>query len=1018
DPPPAANDGQQLATGPNADPNLLNARDLHADGEGRLWVAGNGLYLFDPAADALGPDLAGIPSQINAVTGGAGGLWLGSLDGLYGFDPATKTVTERQRRSPAFADSLAADAILCLQTDAEGVIWIGTVDGGVDLLDLRQTQFDFYRDDPLSANQFAGRQFGALIEDPGDPDLIWVASGPVMHRFNRRTGEIKRSGTAGGAGVGPPEASNVSTLLRDGQGMLWFDGIDGVYRLDPATGETERFRPADAASFTVWALAPDGAGGLWASAVGGGLYRFDPNTGQFAGVLGGRDPSGLGFNDIRALHLARDGALWLGTSDGVGRYDPASGAVTAYRRQPGGPENAPSGWTNDIHEAANGGIWAGTSDGLFGFDPASQRWSRRTENDGLPARAVVGIEEDSRGDLWLATASGLARLSPASGAVRSFKRADGLQGDEFSPYSHYRSPAGELWFGGVNGLTAFGPERIADSQFQPSVALTSLQLAGREVAPGPQSPLSAPIWQTSRLALRHDQDIVTFAFAALSYGAPEQLRYQYMLDGFEPGWNAVGSDRRFATYTNLPAGDYVFRVRGSNRDGVWSGREVALALTVLPPWWETWWFRALALALLLGGLAAGVRWRLYAVQQRNRQLEREVSARTGELVATNGLLREARDDADRARLAAEEANQAKSVFLANMSHELRSPLNAILGFAQVMGRSAQLDAEQREHVGIIRRSGEHLLALINQVLDLSKIEANRMALHERDLDLHQLLDDLEDMFALRAEEKKLQLLFERDPATPRYVRGDDLKLRQVLINLLNNALKFTAEGGVALRVAPLADGAAPGSSRLRFEIEDTGPGIAAEELGTLFEAFTQTASGRQAQEGTGLGLPISSRFVQLMGGEIQVRSEPGRGSVFSFEIDAARATAADLAARPARRQVTGLAPGQERPRILVADDKWNNRQLLIRLLAPLGFEVREAEDGLQAVELWEEWEPHLIWMDMRMPRLSGYDAATRIKSTTKGQAVVIVALTASTLEEERAMVLSAGCDEFLRKPFR
>jgi CheY-like chemotaxis protein/nitrogen-specific signal transduction histidine kinase len=397
------------------------------------------------------------------------------------------------------------------------------------------------------------------------------------------------------------------------------------------------------------------------------------------------------------------------------------------------------------------------------------------------------------------------------------------------------------------------------------------------------------------------------------------------------------------------------------------------------------------------------------VQKRAVLLEAQVVERTRELSEQTEQLAVARDNA-------EAANRAKSTFLSNMSHELRSPLNAILGFSQVMQRSSDLSSENRDNLDIISRSGEHLLTLINQVLDLSKIEAGQAALNETDFDLRQLLRDVENMFRLKAEEQNLQLLFEGTHDVPQYMRTDEVKLRQVLINLLNNALKFTDEGGISVRVGQRdAEG---NNTRLVFEVEDTGAGIAEEEMAQLFEAFAQTETGRKSQEGTGLGLPISRRFVQLMGGDMTVSSQVGLGTVFHFEITAQEAETADLSTTTSSRRVIALQPGQKRYRILIVDDLVTNRQLLVRLLGPLGFELREAGNGQEAINIWEEFKPHLIWMDMRMPILNGYEATQHIKSTTQGQATAVIALTASSFEGERHVILSAGCDDYLRKPFR
>ena len=369
---------------------------------------------------------------------------------------------------------------------------------------------------------------------------------------------------------------------------------------------------------------------------------------------------------------------------------------------------------------------------------------------------------------------------------------------------------------------------------------------------------------------------------------------------------------------------------------------------------------------------------------------------------------------------AETANQAKSEFLANMSHELRTPLNAILGFVQLMEQDEMLNSQQHNSLATINRSGEHLLALINDVLEMSKIEAGHTVVNSEAFNLHRLLQTLKEMFQLRATAKEIILEFDIDSNLPHFVVGDRGKLRQVLINLLSNAIKFTHRGGVTLRVMVKSwHRKYPGEKlcTLYFEVEDTGKGINPEELDQIFDPFVQAANRSQARDGTGLGLAISRQFIRLMGGEICTSSTLEKGSTFYFEIKLALAKRSKKD-KSTKRQVIGLAPSQPSYRILVVDDRQENRDLLAELLGKVAFDVRTANNGIEAIEQWQEWQPHLIWMDMRMPLMDGYQATKEIKAQSQQYATVIIALTASAFQEQRAAILAAGCDELVHKPFQ
>jgi signal transduction histidine kinase/ActR/RegA family two-component response regulator len=499
----------------------------------------------------------------------------------------------------------------------------------------------------------------------------------------------------------------------------------------------------------------------------------------------------------------------------------------------------------------------------------------------------------------------------------------------------------------------------------------------------------------------------------------------YKMEGVDQDWVEVTSDNRSVRYTNLDPGEYVFTVKARNHDGVWDEEGRSVTIIVRPPWWQTWWAYTLYVLTAAGMILGYIRWRLSTTEAQKRQLENQVAERTQEL--------------EIARENAEVANQAKSTFLANMSHELRTPLNAVLGYSQLMARDPHVTPTQQEYLETIARSGEHLLGLINDVLTMSKIEAGRTTLQENGFDLHRQLRGLQEMFQIRADDKGLALLLDVALDVPRYVYADEGKLRQVLMNLLSNAVKFTEEGGVALRVRSKEyevgskgkDDTLPilptPYSLLLFEVEDSGAGIPPEEMDALFDPFVQTVSGRQLQEGTGLGLPISRQFVNLMGGELGANSIVGQGTTFRVQIPVALVTAdaVEVFDLQPQRRVTEIEPGQTAPdggpfRLLVVEDNLANRELLIKMLEPFGFDVRSAVNGAEGVEMWEQWQPHLVWMDMRLPVMDGYEATRQIKARAEatGRPAIVVALTASAFEEDRKAILEAGCDDFVRKPFR
>ncbi len=734
------------------------------------------------------------------------------------------------------------------------------------------------------------------------------------------------------------------------------------------------------------------------------MTAFNRETGQFTHFQHDpADPQSLSNNQVTCIVEDRAGMLWVGTSQGLNQFNPETEIFTRYQHDPKDPDSLVQDSVFSIFEDSNGDLWIGTSGGLDRFDRASGQFTHYSMQDGLPSETIYGILEENvstggkGGDLWISTANGLSRFDPQTETFRNYSVNDGLQSNSFLGFSAYaQSPDGEMFFGGTGGFNAFYPDQIKDNANIPPVVITDFQLANKPVLIGGDSVLQESILETDQLVLSYQDNVFSLEFAALNYRSPEQNSYKYKMEGFEQDWHEVDSSRRFATYTNLDPGEYVFRVIASNNDGVWNEEGASMAITVTPPWWETTEFRMAMVLLGIGLLVGAFNWRVRSIEARSRELEKTVQERTRELQA---------------------ANQAKSMFLASMSHELRTPLNAILGFSRLMARDPAVTTQQEEMLDVIDRSGEHLLSMVDDVLSLSRIEAGRVELKEEAFDVEQLLQDIGWMFKSRAEGKGLQFNLELEAELPPHLRGDAGKLRQVLINLLGNAVKFTEAGEVWLRARSLTVAGDAGTVMLQLEVEDTGPGIPSDQLDSVFDAFLQAESAGNSGGGAGLGLTISKSLVAMMGGEIALESKVGRGALFRVAVPLQLAEAA-APAEAAVAEVIGLQDGQPDWRILVVDDNLENRLLLINLLAQVGFEVREAQNGEEAVAVFEDWHPHLIWMDMRMPVKDGYAATQEIRTLPGGQAVKIVAITASVLEEQQGEILASGCDDLVRKPFR
>jgi signal transduction histidine kinase/ligand-binding sensor domain-containing protein/CheY-like chemotaxis protein len=1004
-----------------------SVRAVFEDRSGNLWVGtGGGL-------DKLNPDRTRITSyQHNANDpqslshniihwvheDRSGRLWIGTWGGgLNLFDRDTETFTP-YRHNSADPYSLSSDSIWQVYEGQQDMLWIAT-EGGISYFDGRAKPFHHYRAIPGAPNSLSDSHVNALLA--GQDGVVWVATNSGgLNKFDRQTEAFTQYLNSASDPIDISN-DNLTAVHEDRLGLIWIGTRGtGLIKYDPDTEQVTNYRyddtnPHSLSYDSVVNIYEDRTGTIWIGTYGGGLNAFDRDTEQFNHYQHDpSDPHSLSANVIISVYEDRTGVLWVGTiSDGLNKLDRETGEFIQYRHDASDPHSLTGDAIASIYEQETGDFWISTVNGLDKFDRQKGQVVRSySMKDGLPDDTVSGILEDEHGVLWLGTQNGLSRFDPQKESFRNYTISDGLQGKSFALYTApSKSASGEMFFPGSGGFNAFYPDQIVDNLNPPPVLITSFQLANKPVPIGGGSVLQKSILETDELVLSYQDNVFSFEFVALDYRDPEKNRYKYKTEGFEEEWNEVDSTRRFATYTNLDPGNYVFRVIASNNDGVWNEDGTSIKITITPPWWETLWFKIILAVAASGLLVGGFRWRVSAIEARSRELEIQVQKRTQELAV-------AKEDALKARDLAENANQAKSIFLANMSHELRTPLNAILGFSRMLAQKLNATADEKEKLSIINRSGQHLLSMINDVLDLSKIEAGRIELQEDLFDLVALVKEISVMIQSRAGEKGLSVALETESTSFPNVKADVGKLRQILINLLSNAVKFTDEGGVTIRCDIEAIPEEPKRCHIVIEIEDTGQGIDPAKQAKIFEPFVQERDVPE-RKGTGLGLSICKKFADFMGGTIELESEMGKGSLFRLRLPAEFAEAADVKIPvDDKLRVIGLAPTQKTWRILVADDNRENLLLLKSLLEDVGFFVLEARNGKEAVAVFKKESPDLIWMDMRMPVMDGYEAVRQIRQCSGGDTVPIIAITASAFREQRHEILAAGCDDMVIKPFQ
>lgn len=999
-------------------------------------------------------------------------MWIGTDKGLAVYDSNDSSITRYVHNSDDLT-SISSNYVTCIEKDSQGNLWIGTQNGGISIFDVEKKSFFRNPLDPLDPHSINSASLLSIYKDKDDnmwlgsydKGINWIYWDVKAFRhfknnfydpYSLRNNFVfdfaeAKNGTmfvANGIGLDifypkhgyfeyfskPFEKKgelNVLTgprIIVDRQDNIWVGTWGGgLTRLGADRETITRYLsdPVDTNSLCsdyIKALSEDFDGNIWIGTTGKGVSCFNPSTNDFRNyryIWG--DSTALASDYISDIFVDSRKDIWIATEGGgVSLFNSSTNSFSSFNHDMSDPTSISYDIITCIFEDSSGTLWFGTFGGLNRYNAESRTFTRYSEKNGLANNIVKAIEQDDSGNLWLSTNNGISRFDEKKGTFRNYSTIDGLQGKEFSSGS-FKSKSGLIYFSGSNGFNVFHPDSIKNSTSTTNIYLTDFKISNKSQNLGQgDSFLHQPISDIEEIELSYLQSDFSFEFATLNYASPDEVQYSYLLKGFDKDWIYVKNDRK-ATYTNIQPGDYTFLVKSTTSDGVWMNEGVSVKIKIIPPYWQTWWFKGIMIICGMGLLYAIMHYRVNKIATQKRELEKTVDHRTLEiknqkekleeharaLSLTNRELKEQKKEAERARLEAEQANKAKSAFLATMSHEIRTPMNGVIGMTYLLTETA-LSSEQKQYTETIKNSGESLLTVINDILDFSKIESDMIELEEVEFSLRKCVEEILDLFAGKASDQGLDLIYQIDPKVPSVIIGDRHRLRQILLNLISNALKFTKEGEVFLDVRLKAYQAT--DLEISFSVKDSGIGIPEDKISKLFKSFSQVdSSTTRKYGGTGLGLVISQRLVELMGGSINVKSSVDKGTTMDFSIKTkAGHTVLEKADNTCAGEMSGM-------RVLVIDDNQTNLSILQKLLELWKMIPTLANSGAEALVMLNAGHTFdLVISDMQMPEMDGLSLGQKIKESYADLPIFLL----SSVGDENNKKFSGVFSAVLSKPVK
>jgi signal transduction histidine kinase/ligand-binding sensor domain-containing protein/DNA-binding response OmpR family regulator len=1005
--------------------NLVNA--IAEDKSGNIWIGTTeGLSELKPGQNGFlsyRQNGQGLSSNfINSIAVDDNNLWLGTDEGLDIFNTRSGEVRSFHY-DVRNLHSLTAKSVHSVYIDKQGIYWLGTVRGGVNKYDKNLNLFNLVQSNVFDEKGLPAPIVTSFAEE-GSGNVYVGTEGGGLSLFDQNTKLFRHLNIQSGR----KEATGrlvILTMEKSRKNNLLIGTFsDGLFQWEPATGAYRQLLQGagtgDLNSNAIFCIKEDRNGNVWVGTNGGGVnvlnenlqvtVRYTPNPQKSNDVL-------LPINGyIRDIVEDREGRFWIAThGGGIAVLDRATGKFTIYNM-------ANSGLPNDkvlsLLEDSRGNIWAGTLGGGIGlFDKKTARFTPLSEKDGLQNNAVYKILEDKNGLIWVSTNKGISSIDPFTKKISNYNYHNGVQNNNFVLGSGLRLSNGELFFGGLEGFNYFHPASLKTNKNIPTVLITDLRIANQSVAPSEDGPIKENISIAREINLDYKQNFA-LSFVGLNYTSPEQNQYAYKLEGFDKDWNYVGN-ATYASYTNLDPGEYTFRVKASNNDGVWNDKGTSIRIIVHPPFWRTT-IAYIFYVLLITGLVLYFRHRSLQKLKRKFALEQERMQAEQDRREVERML---------------ELDRLKIKFLTNLSHEFRTPISLILGPAESL-LSQEKKEQSLSQLQIIKRNARRLLNLVNQLLDFRKMEEHELRLQASEGELVGFVKEVSDSFKDLSERKKIDFAFE-SRIDQLHTLFDHDKIERILFNLLSNAFKFTLEGGQIRLLLEREDKASdPSKTWVSIKVSDTGIGIPADKKEKIFERFFQSPTAATIlNQGTGIGLSITKEFVKMHGGNIEVESEQGKGTTFTIHLPFVPLEAPKTNSELLPEETTSLIETEQvdeqteeltepvpvnsktdLPSILIVEDNEDFRFYLKDNLR-LQYKVFEASNGKEGWQKALANHPQLIVSDVNMPLMDGIAFSKKIKSDKRTSHIPLILLTALTGEEDQLKGLGTGANDYITKPF-